>query len=168
VVSCEDAKVKPTADSALQFAIMLRAGLPAQDAILYFADGVNDAAELSYMLQDWQKSPLVKKAMLTLMGKAWQDMSLDEQCKTALDQHYAGLAYFLFSHNYSEVGPSDQTKLNTARTALEARAAGTAGKGDALSIFFDDLRAGRVKLGEKAAKLQGVPFVTGNQTVGTS
>jgi hypothetical protein len=136
---------KPTSEQAMQFCIMLRAGLPASDAIMYFADGVTDPSELSYMLQDWTKSSAVKTAMMKLMGKPWQDMTLDEQIKTALDQHYAGLAYFLFSHNYSEVATHDKGKIDTARMALEAKVAGTAGKGDALSQFMDDLRAGRLK-----------------------
>lgn len=137
--------MKPTAEQAQQFAIMLNAGLPASDAILYFTDAT-EPQEIAFTLNEWQKSSQVKKAMLTLMGKPWQDMSLDEQCKHALNVHYAALAYFLYSHNYSEVGPGDKTKLDTARTALEARAAGTAGKGDALSMFFEDLKSGRVKL----------------------
>jgi hypothetical protein len=142
---------KPTADQALQFAIMLRAGLPASDAIVYFTDGSEDAAELTYKLQEWQKSSSVKAAMLTLMGKSWQDMTLDEQISTALNQHYAGLAYYLFSHNYSEVASHDKPKIDTARAALEARQAGTAGRGDALSMFMDDFRAGKFKLTGQAA-----------------
>ena len=138
--------MKPTPEQALQFAIMLKAGLPGQDAILYFCDGTEDPAAIAYKLQDWQKSNAVRGAMLKLMGKSWQEMSLDEQCTTALNQHYAGLAYYLFSHNYSEVASHDKPKIDTARQALEARQAGTAGKGDALSQFMDDFRANTLKL----------------------
>ena len=124
---------------------MLNAGLPSSDAIMYFVE-TEDPKELAFILAEWQKSMAVKKAMLNLMGKAWQDMSLDEQCTHALNQHYASLAYYLYSHNYSEVGSHDKPKIDTARVALEARQAGTAGKGDALSVFFEDLRSGKVKL----------------------
>lgn len=136
----------PSPEQALQFATMLRAGLPASDAILYFTDST-DPREVGQMLQDWQKSRAVRRAMLALMGKPWEEMTLDEQCRHALDLHYAGLAYFLYSHNYSEVGSQDKPKLDTARTALEAKLAGTAGKTDALTAFFEDVRSGRVKLG---------------------
>jgi hypothetical protein len=144
----------PTSEQAIQFATMLRAGLPASDAILYFTDST-DPREVGQLLQDWQKSRAVRKAMLSLMGKPWEDMTLDEQCRYALDLHYAGLAYFLYSHNYSEVGQQDQVKLNTARAAIEAKLAGTAGKTDALTAFFEDVRAGRVKL-QKPATPPGV------------
>lgn len=137
--------MKPTPEQAHQFAVMLNAGLPSSDAIMYFTES-EDPKELAFILAEWQKSSAVKRAMLSLMGKAWQDMSLDEQCTHALNQHYASLAYYLYSHNYSEMGSQDKSKIDTARTALEARQAGTAGKGDALSVFFDDLRSGKVKL----------------------
>lgn len=144
---------KPTPDSALQFALMMKAGLPAQDAILYFADGSESPSEVAQGVAEWMKSAAVKKATLTLMGKPWQDMTLDEQCHHALNNAYAGMAYFLFSHNFAEMGSSDKAKHDTARQALEARAAGTAGKGDALSAFFEDLRTGRVKLNKPSPLL---------------
>lgn len=137
----------PDKDQALQFAIMLQAGLPPSDAILYFTE-VEDPRELALMLQKWQKSANVKRAMLHLMGKPWQDMTLQEQCQNALNFTYAGMAYFLFSNNYSEVTPSDKAKYDTARLALESFQAGTAGKGDALSAFFDDFKAGKLKLSQ--------------------
>lgn len=137
--------MKPTEDQAIQFAIMLQAGLPASDAILYFTTE-DEPSVLADLLQEWTRSAALKRAMLKLLGKPWQDMSLDERCKNALDFAYAGMAYYLFSRNYSEMGPADKAKYDTARLALEARAAGTAGKGDALSMFFDDLKAGKLKL----------------------
>lgn len=139
------ALVLPTDEQALQFAIMLQAGLPAEQAIVYFLE-TDDPAEVAATLGRWQKSRAVQKATLALLGKSWQDMSLDERIKTALDQHYSALAYLLFSTNYVTVGQTDKGKLDTARVALEQKLAGTAGKGDALSRFFDDLNSGRVKL----------------------
>jgi hypothetical protein len=141
---------RPDKDSAIQFALMLKAGLPPNDAILYFADGSEAPSELAGACQEWMKSAHVKRATLTLMGKPWQEMNLDEQCAHALNNAYAGMAYFLYSTNYSSLGTTDKSKHDTARQALEARAAGTAGKGDALSMFMDDLRSGRVKLNKPA------------------
>jgi hypothetical protein len=132
----------PTKDQALAFAIMLQAGLPPSDAIGYFYESIEEAGEA---LQRWLRSRNLKEAQKVLLGKSWTEMSLDEQCKAGLDYAYAGMAYFLFSHNYSSMGTGDQAKYNAARQALEARLAGTAGKGDALSRFLDDFVAGKLK-----------------------
>lgn len=135
----------PTKEQALQFAIMLQAGLPASEAVLYFTDS-DDPRELNEMLGLWLRSRVVKSAITELQGKSWADMSLDERIKRALDHHYNTLAYFLHSNHYAEVGEKDKAKLDTARNALEAKMAGTAGKGDALSRFFDDINSGKLKL----------------------
>lgn len=137
--------MKPTEDQALQFCVMLQAGLPASEAIRYFIDS-DDPLTLATSLQTWQRSPAVKKALITLQGKSWTEMSLDEQCKAALNIHYAGLAFFLYSNNFSEVGPTDKAKLDTARQAIEAKLAGMAGKTDALSQFLSDVQTGKVRL----------------------
>lgn len=149
---------KPTEDTAMQFALMVKAGLPPKDAILYFASGEEDIREVLDAVQAWMKSSYVKKATLKLMGKPWQDMSIDEQIKAALDNTYSGMAYFLFTVNYSEMGPSDKAKHDTARQALEAKMAGTAGQGTPMEMFFSDLRSGKVKLAGQAAKLPPFPL----------
>lgn len=136
----------PDRDQARAFAIMIRAGLPASEAILYFTDST-DPRELQELLTTWMRSRAVKLALNELQGKAWTDMSLEEQIENALSQHYRGLAYFLHTHHYAEVGEKDKSKLDTARNALESKLAGTAGKGDALTRFFEDIQAGRLKLG---------------------
>ena len=146
----------PTTDQAMQFCIMINAGLPAMEAIVYFATPEDDSEALAYKLRDWQRSPVTKRAMATLMRKSWTEMSLDERITHALDLHYSGLAYFLFSHNYADLGGPDKAKADTARQALEARMAGTAGKTDALSQFFNDINTGKVKLN------QPVPVVKAN------
>lgn len=137
--------MNPSKEQALQFAIMLKAGLPAGEAILYFTSS-DDPHEIASMLAKWTKSKEVAAAIERLNGKKWQDMTLQEQIHVALDQHYAGLAYFLFSRNYTDLQSHDKSKADTARQALEAKLAGTAGKLDALSQFAEDLRLGRVKL----------------------
>lgn len=141
----------PDKDQALAFAIMLQAGLPAKDAILYFATS-EDPSEQAYMLQDWQRSASVKRAMLSLMGKAWQDMTLEEKRDHALNLHHAQLAYFLFSHHYEDLASADKQKADTARQVLEAHRAGTLGKEDALTKFFSDINSGKVKLTPSVAK----------------
>ncbi len=136
----------PTNDQAMQFCIMINAGLPAMEAIVYFALPDEDSESIAYKLRDWQRSPQVKRAMAILMRKSWTEMTLDERITHALDLHYSGLAYFLFSHNYADLGGPDKAKADTARMALEARMAGTAGKTDQLSQFFADINSGKVKL----------------------
>ena len=147
----------PSPDEALQFCIMLQAGLPAEQAILYFCD-TTDPAEIAAMLGKWTRSRAVKQAQQTLLGKGWQEMTLEERIDCGLNYHYNSLAFLLFSTNYSSVGPADKAKLDSARQALEAKKAGTAGQGDALSRFMDDFRAG--KLGATVKPLP--PFKVGS------
>lgn len=143
----------PSDDQALQFAIMLGAGLPAEQAILYFTES-DDPATVHLMLQKWTRARNVQTAQKTLLGKSWQEMSLDEKIDTALNQHYAALAFLLFSTNYVSASSTEKGKLDSARTALEAKKAGVAGKGDALSMFFDDVKSGRIKLSSGSANTQ--------------
>lgn len=138
--------MNPTDEQALQFAIMLQAGLPAKEAILYFYEEENDPVFIATALAKWTRSRAVKRAQLKLMRKPWQEMTTDERMHYALDQHYSSLAYVLFSANYLEASQSDKAKLDTARSAIEAKLAGTAGKVDSLTRFFDDVSSGKVKL----------------------
>lgn len=137
--------MKPTDEQALQFALMLQAGLPASEAILYFVE-TSDPAEMAMILRNWSKSAAVKRAMAKLMSKPWAEMSLAERMNAALDQHYNSLAYLLYSVNYIEASSSDKGKLDTARGALESKLAGTAGKESPLDRFFSDLNSGKLKL----------------------
>lgn len=133
-------------DEATAFCLMLQAGLPPEEAMVYFLPegaGKKDALEL---LAVFQSSKAVKKAQRAQLGKAWQELTLEERIKVALDQHYAGLAYLLFSTHYATATMGDKSKLDTARAALETKQAGMAGKTDALARFFDDLQTGRLKL----------------------
>lgn len=145
--------MKPTEEQALQFALMLSAGLPAAEAILYFID-TQDPAELAMILRNWTKSAALKRAMAQLEKKPWQEMTLQERMEAALNQHYNSLAYLLKSVNYIEASQTDKAKLDTARGALEAKLAGTAGKESPLDRFFSDLNSGKLKLaGGPAPKL---------------
>lgn len=128
---------------------MLQAGLPAEQAILYFTES-QDPGEIALILSKWQRSRAVARAQITLMGKSWQEMDLETQIKTSLDRHYASLAYMLYSVNYLSAGAAEKAKLDSARTALEQKIAGTSGKTNALDAFYDDLRSGKIKLPVRA------------------
>jgi hypothetical protein len=146
--------MNPTEEQALQFAVMISAGLPASEAILYFIES-EDPAELAMLLKRWTRSKAVKRALSSLHRKPWQDMTLDERMRAALEQHYNGLAYMLFSNNYLEANSTDKGKLDTARAAIESKLAGTAGKLDALSQFYDDVNSGKLKLKSAGLVLNG-------------
>ena len=136
---------RPTAEEAVQFAVMLDAGLPPESAIRYFYEAA-DSAEIMAELARWLKSTRVRRAAAELAGKSWTDMTLEERIDASLSRHYNGLAWFLFSTNYANAGQNEKGKLDTARTALEAKKAGQAGRGDPLTRFFDDLNSGKIKL----------------------
>lgn len=134
----------PSSEQALQFCIMLSAGLPAEQAIGYFIEA--DPAEIAVILGKWIRSGAVQAAQRKLLGKAWQEMDLEEKIEAGLNQQYANLAYLCYSVNYVSAGDRDKAKLDAAIKMLEAKRAGTAGQGDALSVFLTDIKAGRVKL----------------------
>lgn len=144
--------ILPDDDTALQFAIMVQAGLPAIEAIAYFVETENPQ-ELGLALDCWQKSPKVRAATLKLMGKAWHLMTTDERMKLGLDLLYSQYAYLLYSRNYLEAGDKERAKMDEARKAIEAKLAGQAGRGDQLSQFFEDVRTGRVKLNPVVPRL---------------
>lgn len=141
---------RPTKDDALSLALMLGAGMPSADAIRYFFPPDEDPARLQFEHERWMRSDAVQRALLQVMGKAWQEMSLEERIKFAVDKHYAEMAYFLYAHNYGELVGADKQKADTCRQSLEAKLAGSAGKMNALSTWFEDVRTGKVKL-------QGMP-----------
>lgn len=142
----------PTEEQAIQFAIILAAGLPPSEAIRYFAIS-EDPGEIAQMLSKWLRSALVRKHQNKLLGKAWQDMTLDERINLSLDRHYSGMAWLLLTNHYAEADGSMKGKLDAARQALEAKKAGTSGKMDALSQFFDDINRGKVKLTKSVSPL---------------
>lgn len=132
----------PTVEQATQFCLILQAGCPSSEAIKYFVESC-DPAELGKTLARWKRSRTVQAAWTKIHGKAWVDMSLEEKMRTGLDMTYAGLAFVLYNNNYTEAGPAEKSKLDTARTAIEAKLAGTAGSQDPMSRFLADLQAGK-------------------------
>jgi hypothetical protein len=123
---------------------MLKSGVPAEHAILYFTAST-DPAEIALILQKWLKSKPFQKAQKTLDGKDWTEMSTEEMCDRALEQTYRGMAYLLYTTHYVSANPNEKSKIDTARTALEARKAGTAGKVDPIWQFIEDYKKDKLK-----------------------
>lgn len=136
----------PTKETALQFALMMDAGMPASEAIKYFAGDDILSADIPKLAKQWQSHKLVSEAILTIQGKAWQDMTPMEKIQFAVDKHYTEMAYFLYSRNYVDLVSSDQMKADICRKTLEAKLAGTSGVLSGLDQFFSDVTTGAVKL----------------------
>lgn len=136
--------LNPTKEQAAQFALMLSAGMPSTDAIRYFFETDNN---LEAMADRWVKSQEVAVAVRHQQNdRGWQELSLEERINLSVDKNYNEMAYFLYSHNYSELDGSLRQKADICRQALEARLAGTAGKMDALTRFWADVQTGKVIL----------------------
>lgn len=137
----------PTAETALQLAIMLRAGMPSRDAIAYFIpDPTWDAKAIDLFHDQWMRSRPLAEAIVKLQGKPWQSMSLDEMMDLVQKKTYTEMAYYLYANNVAELTGPDLAKANGFRIAIEQKLAGTAGKLDALTQFWDDLQKGRISL----------------------
>lgn len=141
----------PSDEQAYALAVMLTSGMPSHVAFSYFLEPEIDAIAAAQYQNLWLKSKNLQKAILKLQGKAWQEMSLEERVKYAVDKHYGEMAYYLYAHNYSELSGAEKTKADTCRAVLEAKLAGMAGKVDPLSKLYDDLL--------QAAKKQSAPAV---------
>lgn len=139
--------MSPSKDEALQLALMVTAGMPTIEAIKYFYPSEPDPERIRFEHDRWMRTDEVKRAIKHVQGgKNWQEMSLEERIKFAVDKHYSELAYFLYTNNYATLTGADRQKADICRAALEAKLAGTAGKMDALTSWFDDVKSGRVKL----------------------
>lgn len=142
-----------TPEAARELALILQSGMPVSEAVLYFLPEGTPAAEARVVAERWQKSPALGKAVSALQGKSWQHMSLEEKMGLAVSKHYAEMAYFLYSRNYSELQGADKTKADTCREAIERKLTGTAGQQDPLTRFLADVQSGRIKLGQPVAAL---------------
>lgn len=144
----------PTEDQAFQFALILGAGVPSEEAIRYFIPGGDEwtPSAVAALHDRWMRSARVNKALTKQMGAAWQEMSIEQRIKHAVDKNYTEMAYFLFSHNYATVQGADKVKADTCRATLEAKLAGMAGKLDPLANFLEDFFDKRGK-----AEVAGVP-----------
>ncbi len=137
-----------TQDEALQFALMLTSGMPAIDATAYFvgSEDLADPARLRERHDGFMADKGVRAAIRKLQGKAWQEMTLSERIKFAIEKTYGEAAYFLYSHNYALLQGADRQKADTCRQVLEAKLAGTSGKESPLETWMRDVKEGRVHL----------------------
>ena len=132
--------MKLTSKQAQEFARIVLSGVPTHKAARYFLPEVVDANEVRDAAMDFYRQPEVQEALEKLTGGVpWQRLSKDERLAISLDKHYAELAYFLWSNNYSDLDGAGKQKADTCRQALEAKVAGTAGKGNAMERFYEDL-----------------------------
>jgi len=134
-----------TKENAMQFALILSSGVPHLQAMGYVCPELEGQA-LKVELGRWLRSRVVQNAIITVQKKSWQDMELGERIDFAVNKNYTEMAYYLYANNYSDLHGADRVKADTCRTALEAKVAGMAGKMDALSRFWDDVRQGKVAL----------------------
>lgn len=137
-------------DQALQFALILSAGVPQIEALRYLLPDA-EGASLRDALPEWLKDKAVQNAILAIQGKPWENMRLEEKIRFAIDKHYTELAYFLYAHNYADLTGAERNKADVCRASLEAKLAGSAGKTDALTSFIDDIMAKRIALGKPKA-----------------
>ena len=149
----------PTKDLADQFALMIESGMPSMEAIGYFADAeiAADPSLLRSIHDRWMKSSVVRASLLALQGKPWQGMDLMEKIRYSIDRHYAQMAYYLYTHNYTELTAQEKAKADTCRQVLEAKLAGRAGKETPIEEFFRDIAEGKVKLVAKPTTLRPPP-----------
>lgn len=146
----------PSAENAHEFAVILSSGMPAMQAIDYFFSDLSEKDRRA-LVDHWYSSAAVQDAILKLQGKRWQDMSLEEKISYTLDKNYAEQAYFLYSHNYSELIGHEKAKADDCRRSLEAKLSGMAGKMDALSTFWGDMVSGRIKAPNSIGEVRSIP-----------
>lgn len=138
---------RPTIEEAYQFALMIKNGYPTKAAIQYFYPDELDHSFLLAEHDKWTRSKTIRDAVKAVQGnKEWVDMPPDEQIRFAINKHYCEMAYFLYSHNYSELAGAEKVKADTCRVSLEAHLAGTSGKMDPLNEWLRDLKNGSLKL----------------------
>lgn len=134
----------PTAAQAYQFALMVLAGVPPVDAVAYFQDSEH-LVDMYALAREWQRSPLVAAELVKLQKGDWTALSAQDRIKLALDKHYNEMAYFLYSHNYSDLDATKKSKADTCRVALEQKLAGMAGVMSPLASFWQDVQSGKVR-----------------------
>lgn len=132
-------------EEALQFALMISSGMPPMEAICYFYPE-QPPDTLNLILKSWMGSKEVSRALLDIQGAPWQDLDLAARVAFAVDKAYSEMAYYIYSHNYVLLNGDQKSKYETCLKSLEAKLAGTAGKTNPLSDWWNDVRTGKVKL----------------------
>ena|SRR3990167_1912016 len=132
--------MKLTAEQAEEFARIVLSGVPTHQAARYFLPATVEPDEVRDAAHDFYSQVEVQASLEKLTGGVpWQRLTKEDRLAIALDKHYAELAFFLWSHNYADLDGAGKQKADTCRQALEAKVAGTAGKGNAMERFYEDL-----------------------------
>jgi hypothetical protein len=133
--------VSPSKGQAIEFASMIRAGVPLADVASCFVpaevEGDHARATLAGTIADrWPKHPLVSEALAAQDGGVWHKLEDDTKYSVALKKHYAEMAHFIMTHNFAEAHTQNLAKLNDCRDVLEKKIAGTAGKSDPFTQYL--------------------------------
>lgn len=147
--------MNPSREQADHFALMLASGMPSLEVMSYFLAEGAGPQEIELAHNRWIRSKEIQAAILRLQGKAWQELSLEDRIRLAIERHYSEMAYFLYTHNYGQLSGAEKQKADTCRQALEAKISGMAGKMDAITRFWDDVQSGRISL--KTSTIPSVP-----------
>lgn len=148
-----------TERTAHAYVTLLHAGVDPVRALRYFAADYFDACKpdaLHAWLTRWSRSRTVLKAQTALMGGRWQDLDADRRIAIALDKHFAELAYYLVSRDFSTVQDVELRKMTDARTALQAKLAldKTGDPNSPFATYVQDVLAGKITLAAPAL----IPF----------
>lgn len=109
---------EPSEEQALEFAKLLRAGVPQPDALCYVLGSVEPGV-IEMALPRWMRARRVVDALATLNGGRWPSLEPDARLDIALDKHYAEMAHYLYTHDYETADGPTLKKLDTARASLE-------------------------------------------------
>jgi hypothetical protein len=142
----------PTAEQAQIFAELMFAGVPPADAVVMAAGVTPDVSE--DLAKAWEGDAAVREAQVALQGGDWRRLTEEQRQRVAVRKHVNELAYYLMRHNYTTAGPSERSMLKECREVLEKILAGTAGKSDGLTEFFDRFQAAALA-GKKGPKVKG-------------
>lgn len=136
--------IKPTAQQARDMARLIETGAPAEIIVAFLCPELEESA-IPEVARRWMKDRAVKAARFDLLG--WEQLPLEEKARVGLNRTYAAIAYHhKFSKPYTEQETSERSKTDATIPVLERFLAGTAGRGDATSRFFEDVLAGKIKL----------------------
>lgn len=119
---------------------MLLGGIPAMVAAAYFLPSSTDPSEIRLAAQEFSRQPEVAEALQRLSGGVpWHKMEPEARLKLALEKTYAEMGFFLWSHNYADLSGPEKDKADRCRDVLERKLAGTAGQGNPLDKFYEEV-----------------------------
>ncbi len=131
-----------TADEAVAFAQIVLSGVPVPEAVQYFWTDPLTETELVQYEAAWPRQEAVIAAIDAVAGGApWHRLTDPQRMGVALTKHYNELAYVLWTTNYAELAGAEKVRADTARTAIEAKLAGMAGRESPLATFYTELLA---------------------------